>query len=119
MPARANFSRDVASAYLASISRVLSWVIISAIVFRRSTEAFALLALVRGTLGILNYVSLGLLPAMIRAFAVESARTAVPVVAVSEDAPAPALAYATPSTTIEDRGRQRKHFDTSPLQSVL
>src|SRR4051812_31555316 len=61
--------RDILTAYLASGSRVLSWVIVSALVYRRSTEAFAMLALVRGTLGILNYASLGILPAMIRAIA--------------------------------------------------
>ena len=61
--------RDILSAYAASISRVMSWVIVSAIVYRRSPEAFAMLALVRGTIGILNYVALGLLPAMIRTLA--------------------------------------------------
>lgn len=61
--------RDILSAYAASGARVLSWVIVSAIVYRNSKEQFALLALVRGTLGILNYASLGLLPAMIRALA--------------------------------------------------
>ncbi len=66
---RPSFPRDLASAYLASLSRIASGLIISALVFRRSTEAFAMLALVRGTIGILNYASLGLLPAMIRMFA--------------------------------------------------
>src|SRR5258706_5826251 len=58
--------RDILSAYAASGARVMSWVIVSALVYRRSTQAFAGLALVRGTIGILNYAALGLLPAMIR-----------------------------------------------------
>lgn len=61
--------RDLVGAYLASIGRLGSWAVASAVVFRHSVEAFAVLALVRGTIGILNYVALGLQPAMVRAFA--------------------------------------------------
>ncbi len=58
--------REIASAYVASASRIASWVIISAIVYRKmGANAFALLALVRGTIGILNYTSLGLAPAIV------------------------------------------------------
>jgi O-antigen/teichoic acid export membrane protein len=69
MSADPSLRRDILSAYAASIARVLSWVIVSALVYRRSPDAFAMLALVRGTLGILNYCSLGLLPAMIQMLA--------------------------------------------------
>ena len=58
--------RDLASAYLATAARVGSWAVVAAVVMRRfGTDAFALLALVRGTLSILNYGTLGLGPAMI------------------------------------------------------
>jgi O-antigen/teichoic acid export membrane protein len=68
---RSSMGRDVASAYFASVSRILSWVIVSAIVFRRfGADAFALLALIRATIGLLNYATLGLSPAMVRLAAV-------------------------------------------------
>jgi len=58
--------RDLASAYFASVGRILSWVVVSALVYRTiGASAFAMLALVRGTIGLLNYVSLGLAPALI------------------------------------------------------
>ena len=72
--------RDILSAYAASGSRVASWVIVSALVYRRSPSAFAMLALVRGTIGILNYAALGLLPAMIQAMANASEETSEPAV---------------------------------------
>ena len=59
--------RDVASAYAASGAKVASWVVVSAVVFRwYGAPAFAVVALVRGVLGLLNYTSLGLGPAMVR-----------------------------------------------------
>jgi O-antigen/teichoic acid export membrane protein len=64
--------RDLLSAYLASGSRVLSWVVVTAIVYRRlGATNFAMLALVRTTIGLLNYTSIGLAPAMIRLMAIE------------------------------------------------
>jgi O-antigen/teichoic acid export membrane protein len=62
--------RDVSSAYLASAARIVSWIVTSAAVFRLvSPGAFALMSLVRATIGILNYASVGLAPAMIRLLA--------------------------------------------------
>lgn len=59
--------KDLASAYLASATRFAGSVIISALVFRFVGIAeFAMFALVRGTIGLLNYTSLGLAPALIR-----------------------------------------------------
>ena len=43
VPRDGSMRRDIVSAYAASISRVLSWVIVSAVVYRRSHEAFAML----------------------------------------------------------------------------
>ena len=58
--------RDIASAYLASACKIGSWVVISAVVYRFLGPAeFAVLVLIRGTIGLLNYLTLGLAPALI------------------------------------------------------
>src|SRR5258706_5445789 len=102
--------RDILSAYAASGARVMSWVIVSALVYRRSPPAFAVLALVRGTIGVLNYAALGLLPAMIRMFAATA--PAARVASREEATPAEqdgtlALGYVTPNTTLEEIARER------------
>jgi O-antigen/teichoic acid export membrane protein len=57
----------VLSAYAASASRIGSWVVVSTFVFRTlGPDEFGVLALIRGTIGLLNYVSFGLGPAFIR-----------------------------------------------------
>jgi O-antigen/teichoic acid export membrane protein len=62
--------RDVISAYAATGAKIGSWVIVLGLAYRFGSPAeFALLALVRGTIGILNYTTLGLSPAMIRLIA--------------------------------------------------
>lgn len=62
--------RDVISAYCANGARIVAWVIVSALVYRRlGVNAFAILAFVRGTIGIVNYASAGLSPALIRMLA--------------------------------------------------
>src|SRR5215469_15444315 len=62
----AGMRRDLASAYLAAASRIGSWVVVSGLVYRLlGRDEFAMLALVRGTIGLLNYTSLGLAPALI------------------------------------------------------
>jgi O-antigen/teichoic acid export membrane protein len=59
--------RDIISAYVASGAKIASWVVISAIVFRRGGIAeFGMLALIRATVGLLQYASLGLGPAMVK-----------------------------------------------------
>src|SRR5438045_2321969 len=76
-----NMRRDVISAYGASVARIASWVVVSAAVYRLvSPGAFALMSLVRATIGILNYASVGLAPAMIRLLA--EAKAARPVIAL-------------------------------------
>ena len=85
--------RDVISAYAASFARMASWVIVSAIVYRNMGKgAFALLSFVRGTIGILNYASVALAPAMIRLLA--EARAPKAVISVSQDERS--IDYATP-----------------------
>ena len=84
--------RDVLSAYVATASKIFSWVIVLALVYRFIDPAdFAMLALVRGTIGILNYTTLGLSPAMIRMLA-EMRASAKPQTAM----PADVLPYFTP-----------------------
>lgn len=61
---------DVISAYAATAAKIGSWVVVLGLVYRYIDPAeFAMLALIRGTIGILNYTSLGLSPAMIRMLA--------------------------------------------------
>ena len=57
---------DLASAYAAAGAKVASWALVTAVVIRTDVAAFALLALVRSTVGLLNYTSLGLAPGLIR-----------------------------------------------------
>src|SRR4051794_2229462 len=62
--------RDIVSAYGVTVARIASWVIVSSFVYRFiGRDEFAVVALVRGTLGVLNYVTLGLAPAVINAIA--------------------------------------------------
>jgi O-antigen/teichoic acid export membrane protein len=61
--------RDILTAYLATGAKIASWAMVTAAVYRFGRPEFALLALVRATLGLLNYTSLGLGPAMIRILA--------------------------------------------------
>src|SRR5829696_3843667 len=69
--------RDIVSAYVASGAKIASWVVVSAIVFRIGGIAeFAMLALIRATVGLLQYASLGLGPAMVKLGAAAEAATA-------------------------------------------
>jgi O-antigen/teichoic acid export membrane protein len=62
--------RDLVWAYVASGSKIASWAIVSAIVYRKAGKLeFGMLSMVRGTIGILNYTALGLAPAMVRLLA--------------------------------------------------
>jgi O-antigen/teichoic acid export membrane protein len=66
--------RDIATAYFVTAARIVSWAGISAIVYRRlGRGGFAMLTLVRSTIGLLSYTSLGLAPAMVKRLA-EAAR---------------------------------------------
>jgi O-antigen/teichoic acid export membrane protein len=58
--------RDLTSAYAAVAARYFSWLLITAFVYRRDgAGSFAVLSLVRATLGLLNYATVGLAPAMV------------------------------------------------------
>ncbi len=70
MAEQSSLRRDIGSAYLASGAKILSWVVVSAMVYRVGGAAeFGLLSLIRGTIGILAYVSFGVGPAMIKLLA--------------------------------------------------
>jgi O-antigen/teichoic acid export membrane protein len=57
---------DLLAAYAATIAKVVAWAAVSALLYRHAgRDAFATFALVRATLGILNYVTLGLAPALL------------------------------------------------------
>src|SRR4051812_28436048 len=102
MPSSSTIRRDITSAYGASFARIASWVIVSGIVYRFvSPGAFALMSLTRGTIGILNYASVGLAPAMIRLLAEARApRRAIPLSDSGQ------LEYAQPVRSIVDPVRE-------------
>lgn len=85
--------RDVISAYVASGAKVLSWVIVSAALFRNAGgNALGTLAMVRATLGLLNYASLGLAPALMRMMAVNQKEISqIPFAVPVGDSPTSAL----------------------------
>lgn len=61
---------DVTAAYVASAARIGAWAVVSAAVYRLAGPAdFGMLALIRGTIGLLNYTAVGLTPALIRLLA--------------------------------------------------
>jgi hypothetical protein len=61
--------RDVISAYAASGMKIGSWIVVLGLLYRSAPWQFAIVALIRGTIGILNYTTFGLSPAMIRMLA--------------------------------------------------
>jgi O-antigen/teichoic acid export membrane protein len=62
--------RDVISAYALTAARVIAWILVSATVYRRyPPDYFAALSLIRWTIGLLAYTSIGLGPAMVHALA--------------------------------------------------
>src|SRR5690348_7056317 len=61
---------DVGWAYVAAGARIGAAAVVAGVLYRFAGAAeFAMLAMVRGTIGILNYTSLGLAPAMVRLLA--------------------------------------------------
>jgi hypothetical protein len=59
--------RDIVSAYLVTAARVFAWIVVTGTVVRVAGQgAFAVLALVQTTVGILEYAAIGLSPAIIR-----------------------------------------------------
>src|SRR5436305_376895 len=80
MAEQSSMRRDIISAYLASASKIASWVVVAGIVFRVGGVAeFGLLALIRATIGLLQYVSMGLGPAIVKLSAEADAAAAAPI----------------------------------------
>ncbi len=100
--AASSMRRDLASAYAVTGARVTSWVVVSAVVYRRlGADALGLLTLVRATVGILAYTSLGLGPALVKVLSEVAAprerahEVPIAALAVAENAHAqPLLMYA-------------------------
>jgi O-antigen/teichoic acid export membrane protein len=81
--------RDILSAYAVTVARLASWVLVSGAVYRTlGANALGLLTLVRATVGILSYTSLGLGPAMVKVLGdAERPRSGnpIPVAALASD----------------------------------
>ena len=95
MQTTSGLRRDIISAYLVTAARVFAWIAVTATVFRVAGKpAFALLALIQSTVGILEYAAIGLSPAIIRmtAEAIQGDRNGV------RSTP-PAIAYDSPPPT--------------------
>ena len=76
--------RDVAAAYVAIGARIGGLFLVSAAVYRAlGVEAFAVLSLVRSTIGLLNYTGLGLGPALVHLLA--AAGRPLPALALRPD----------------------------------
>jgi O-antigen/teichoic acid export membrane protein len=93
--ASSSLRRDIVSAYVLTAARVLAWIVVTAIVFRVAGKpAFALLAIVQSTVGILEYAAIGLSPAIIRmtAEAMRQSRNGL----VAAHAVPPVIGYDTP-----------------------
>jgi O-antigen/teichoic acid export membrane protein len=104
------FGLDLFWAYAAAGAKVLSWVIVTALVFRRlGAFEFAMLALARATVGLLTYAGVGLTPALIHRMSKASAEAAPPVrlrgsrPEPPSDKPAPVLSYAASGTRVAEQ----------------
>lgn len=97
--------RDIASAYLAAATKIGSWVIVSAIIYRGAGPiTFGLVSLARATLSVLNYTTLGLAPAMMTLLAAaqraEASRTSFPTAGNSLDYSGPRVVNYSPRHVI-------------------
>jgi O-antigen/teichoic acid export membrane protein len=77
-PSDTSIRWEVASAYLAVGAKVGAWALVTALLIRGSRAEFAIFALVRAALGLLNYTSLGLAPAMVTVLAEARAQASSP-----------------------------------------
>src|SRR2546430_17006662 len=79
MAEQSSMRRDIVSAYLASGAKIVSWVVVSAVVYRVGGAAqFGVLALICATIGLLQYVSMGLGTAIVKLRAEEGAAAGGP-----------------------------------------
>lgn len=119
---RSSLRVDVISGYMLTASRLTAWAGVSAIVYRRlGPEAFGLLALLRGTITLVGYTSLGLGPAMVRMLAEAEGRL-VPLAAALQGKPrVPRRAAADSSTeqfVLEYESPDERHVSATAAQEV-
>jgi O-antigen/teichoic acid export membrane protein len=94
----ARLGLDLFWAYAAAGAKVLSWVVVSGLVFRKMGGVeLGLLALARATVGILNYAGVGLLPALVHRMTLARAPLATPAPS-NLDLAGGVLPYATPAS---------------------
>jgi O-antigen/teichoic acid export membrane protein len=122
MPAPSTTRRDIASAYIASVTKIATWAAVSALVYRRLGPGdFAVLVLVRSTVGILNYTSLGLAPALVHRLARFAPAGGEPLAVAgvgAGDRRPPVLSYATPAgPTVASPARET--YTTAVVATLL
>ena len=89
---------DLFCAYAASGAKVRSWVVVSGLVFRRLGPVdLGILALIRATVGLLNYAGVGLLPALVHRMTLARRPPAATAAASESDFAGGVLPYATPA----------------------
>jgi O-antigen/teichoic acid export membrane protein len=126
--------RDLVSAYVLTAARVGAWVAVSGAVYRLlGVEAFAMVALVRATVGLLGYVALGIGPAMVRMLSVAQAApadarssagppapaVAAPVAAIPVSLDDNILAYASPQSSPAPSHAVARVYVTGEIVAVL
>jgi O-antigen/teichoic acid export membrane protein len=115
--------RDIASAYLAIAARIGGMLVVSAVVYRKlGFEAFAIFNLIRSTVGLLNYVGLGLAPAMVRMLAEARGRPEAPSTEIPRTLPAtgtPVLAYAGPSPEDAATSRTARVYASGEILAAI
>jgi O-antigen/teichoic acid export membrane protein len=90
-----SLGRDVVSGYALAVCRVTGWAAVFAMVWRSAgAEAFAVLALARGTIGLLRLAGFGLAPATVRLLAETEAKARQPLPA--DDVPVAAVVGSVP-----------------------
>jgi O-antigen/teichoic acid export membrane protein len=111
---------DVLSGYVLTGSRLAAWAGVSAVAYRwDGPEAFALLALLRGTITLVGYTSLGLGPAMVRMLAEAARAAAAPAGETGRTAEAAATPAAARPTVLDyevPRSGPRPRDGTSPAE---
>ena len=96
-----NVRHQLLAAYCASGAKVLAWAVAAAVVYRHlGAGPFALLMLLRGTLGLFNHAAFGLGPAVLHYSAL--ARRGVNVAVVAEPVGGAARPAATPGRDVLD-----------------
>ena len=101
--------------YAAAAARVGSWFIVAGLVYRRGgADELAILMLLRGTVGLLSYTSLGLTPALVQILS-----KPVPIPPVSSEPPAESQLSHEPVEIPADRMTPRRVFNTAFVLTLI